>query len=112
MSLRFILQPLIGLLLGVRDGLKDARAGEPPFIYDLIVNREDRRAKLSSLLQSLSKTIVIAIVLDLIAQYLIFGHVRISGAIVVAVIILVVPYSVARAITNQAITRRSRKPIK
>lgn len=106
MSLRFIFQPLVGLLLGARDGAKDAKSGEPPFIFDLIINPENRKIKLASLFKSLSKTIIIAIVLDVIAQYLIFDQVRISGAIIVAVIILIVPYSLARAITNRIITKR------
>jgi hypothetical protein len=106
MSLRFVFQPLVGLLLGARDGMRDAKAGEPPFILDLIVNREDRKVKLASLFKSLSKTIIIAIVLDMISQYLIFDQVRISGAIMIAVIILIVPYSLARAITNKIITKR------
>ena len=107
MSLRFVFQPLVGLTLGARDGLRDAKAGEPPFIFDLIVNRENRRAKLVSLSKSLSKTIIIAIVLDMIAQYLIFGQVRITGAIAIAIIILIVPYSLARAITNKIVTKRT-----
>lgn len=106
MSLRFVFQPLVGLLLGVRDGMKDAKAGEPPFILDLIVNRENRKAKLSSLFESLSKTIIIALILDAIAQYLIFDQVRITSAIIIAVIILIVPYSLARAITNKVVTKR------
>ena len=104
MSLRFVFQPLVGLLLGVRDGMMDAKAGEPPFILDLIVNRGNRKAKLSSLFKSLSKTIIIAIVLDAIVQYLIFDQVRVTSAIIVAVMILIVPYSLARAITNKIVT--------
>jgi hypothetical protein len=106
MSLRFVFQPLIGLLLGIRDGMMDARRGEPPFILDLITNNENRKEKLSSLLTSLSKTVLIAVVLDVIAQYLIFGQVRITSAIMIAIIILIVPYSTARAITNRIITKR------
>jgi hypothetical protein len=111
MSLRFVFQPLIGLLLGVRDGMKDAKAGEPPFILDLIVNRGGRKARLTSLFKSLSRTIIIAIALDMIAQYLIFNKILVTSAIIVAAIILVVPYSVARAATNRIITKRkSSKP--
>jgi hypothetical protein len=111
MGLRFVFQPLVGLLLGVRDGMMDAKAGEPPFIFDLIVNRGNRKAKLASLFKSLSKTVIIALVLDMIVQYLIFDQVRITSAIVVAVMILIVPYSLARAITNKIVTRRkSSKP--
>lgn len=93
--------------MGVRDGVRDAKAGEPPFIFDLIVNHENRKAKLASLLKSLSKTIIIAIVLDMIAQYLLFDQIRITGAIIVAIIILIVPYSLARAITNRIVTKRT-----
>jgi len=111
MGLRFVFQPLVGLLLGVRDGMVDAKTGEPPFIFDLIVNRGNRKAKLSSLFKSLSKTFIIAIVLDAIVQYLIFDQVRATSAIIVAVMILIVPYSLARAITNKIVTRRkSSKP--
>lgn len=106
MSLRFVFQPLIGLLLGVRDGMRDAKAGEPPFILDLINNNENRKEKLSSLLTSLSKTVLIAVVLDIIAQYLIFSQVRITSAVMIAIIILVVPYSIARAVTNRIVTKR------
>src|SRR5437868_8007609 len=30
---RFVLQPLMALVLGIRSGLADARAGRPPFLY-------------------------------------------------------------------------------
>ncbi len=107
MGLRFVIQPLIGLLLGVRDGCQDAKKGEPPFIFDLIVDRENRRAKLASLFKSLSKAGVVAILLDIIAQHLIFDQVRINSAILIAVIILAVPYSLARAMTNRIVTKRN-----
>jgi hypothetical protein len=106
MSLRFVFQPLVGLLLGIRDGMMDAKAREPPFIFALIIDKENRKTRLASLFKSLSKTIIIAIVLDMIAQYVIFNQVRISGALMIAVIILIVPYSAARAITNRIITKR------
>jgi len=111
MSLRFIFQPLLGLLLGIRDGIRDANAGEPPFILDLISNREKRKAKLSSLLTSLFKTILIAVVLDLIAQYFLFGQVRITSAVMIAIIILIVPYSMARAVTNRMVTKSRMKKL-
>ena len=84
----------------------DAKVGEPPFIFGVIIDKKNRKTKLASLFKSLSKTIIIAIVLDIISQYIIFNQVRVSGAIIIAVIILIVPYSVARAITNRIITKR------
>src|SRR5258705_9881389 len=41
--LRFVLQPLVATLLGARSGLKDARAGLPPFLYALAFEGTRRR---------------------------------------------------------------------
>ena len=32
---RFILQPLIATILGIRNGLADARAGRPPYLWGI-----------------------------------------------------------------------------
>ena len=106
MSLRFVFQPLVALLLGIRDGIMDVKAGEPPFIIDLIVERENRRAKLAGILKSLSKTIIMATFFDMVAQYLIFDHVHVIPAIMVGVFLLSVPYSLARGLTNRIVTAR------
>ena len=106
MSLRFVFQPLMGLLLGARDGMMDAKAGEPPFIFGLLHDRENRRARLESFFKSLSKTIIIALVLDMIVQYILFDQIKIGAAIITAVIILIVPYLLARVTTNMIVTKR------
>ena len=70
MHFRLILQPLVAIALGIRDGLKDARAGRPPFVTDLIVRPEGRKRQLKRALQALVKPIVIAIILLLMAYFL------------------------------------------
>ncbi|AET64839.1 hypothetical protein Mhar_1475 [Methanothrix harundinacea 6Ac] len=84
----------------------DAKAGEPPFIIDLIIDRGNRKAKVAGVLKSLSKTIIIATVFDMIAQYLIFDQVRVIPAIIVGVFVLTVPYSLARGMTNRILSAR------
>src|SRR5271156_1755654 len=39
---RFILQPIVAIVLGARDGVKDARAGSPPFLWGLLFHPEHR----------------------------------------------------------------------
>jgi|SRR5271166_4397158 len=34
--MRFILQPTVAIILGAHDGVKDARAGNPPFLWGLM----------------------------------------------------------------------------
>src|SRR5919202_294509 len=43
---RFVWQPLVAVLLGVRDGMNDAKAGRPPYIWGLFFNAAERRAML------------------------------------------------------------------
>ena len=106
MSLRLVIQPAIALLLGIRDGRMDAKEGEPPFIVGLITNSRDRKAKLVSLFKSLSKAIIIAVILEVIVQYLLFGQVHAIGVILYASFFLIVPYSLARGVTNVIVTIR------
>src|SRR5215510_16070968 len=45
---RFVLQPAVAILLGIRDGLLDARAGRPPYLYSLLFHQSQRGEQLWS----------------------------------------------------------------
>jgi len=108
MHFRLVLQPLVAIALGIRDGLKDARTGRPPFVTDLIVRPEGRKRQLKRALQAISKPLIIAIILDAVAQYLMLGTVYPGAAVFVGVVIMAVPYSLARGLTNRIVSRRKR----
>jgi hypothetical protein len=108
MHFRLILQPLVAIALGIRDGLKDARASRPPFILDLIAPPEGRKRQLKRALQAISKPLIIAIILDAVAQYLMFGVIYAGAAVFVGVVIMAVPYSLARGLTNRIVSARTR----
>ena len=108
MHFRLILQPLVAIALGIRDGLKDARAGRPPFVTDLIVRPEGRKRQLKRALQALIKPLVIAIILDAVAQYLMLGTIYPGAAVFVGVMIMAIPYSLARGLTNRIVSARTR----
>jgi hypothetical protein len=108
MHFRLILQPLVAIALGIRDGLKDARAGRPAFIMDLIVRPEGRKRQLKQSLQAISKPLIIAIILDAVAQSLMFGTIYPGAAVFVGVVIMAVPYSLARGLTNRIVSGRTR----
>ena len=108
MHFRLILQPLVAIALGIRDGLKDARAGRPPFVTDLIVRPEGRKRQLKRALQALIKPLVIAIILDAIAQYLMLGTIYPGAAVFVGVVVMGVPYSLARGLTNRIVSGRTK----
>jgi hypothetical protein len=106
MSFRFILQPAFAVFLGIRDGLMDAKAGTPPFIADLVFNPGTRKRSLKAAFHRLLTPIIVATVLDAIAQYLIFKHVRPLAALVVGTFVMGLPYAAARGVTNRIVSAR------
>ncbi len=104
MSFRFILQPAVAVFLGIRDDLMDAKAGTPPFIADLVMNPKNRKRSLKAAFKRLLTPILVATVLDAIAQYLIFKHVRLVGALLVGAFVMGLPYAAARGISNRVAT--------
>jgi len=99
--LRFILQPTVAIILGTRNGMKDASAGLPPFLWALVLHGEHRRELLRSSLASTRNLLAIAILLDLVSQFLIFHEIRPGAALVVGPVLIAVPYALARALSNR-----------
>lgn len=114
MSFRFFLQPTVAIVLGIRDGIKDAKLGTPPFVYDVVFRREDRKAALKGALKRLTTPIIVGTLLDAIAQYLIFKQIRPLPALMVGAFVMGVPYSLARGVSNRitsAIRAKSATPV-
>ncbi len=98
--LRFLLQPVVALLLGVRDGRADLRAGREPYIWALVTGRGSRRELLRSALASISNVVLAAILCDAIAQWLLFRVVSPGAALVIGPVLICAPYALARALAN------------
>jgi len=99
--LRFIFQPIVAIILGTRSGMKDATAGLPPFLWALLFHKQHRRELFRSTFASVRNLLAIAILLDLILQFLIFHEVRPGAALVVGPLLIGVPYVVSRALSNR-----------
>jgi hypothetical protein len=98
--LRFIVQPIVAIFLGARDGVKDARAGIPPFLWALAFHGQHRREMLRSAFASVSDLVAIAILVDLIAQFLIFREIHPGAALLLGPVLIGAPYGVARVFGN------------
>ena len=110
MNFRFILQPLVAIfVLGIKDGRMDAKAGMPPFILDLILHPKDRKRNLKSAFKRLLVPVIFGAILDGIAQYLIFKHVRPAAAVLVGAMVMGIPYALSRGITNRIVSARLKR---
>src|SRR4051794_735442 len=93
MQFRLIVQPAMALLLGIRDGLMDARLGSPPFLWGLLFRRKHLKPSLKSALRRLQVPIAVATLADALVQYLMFGYVRPAVAVMVGVLLMGLPYA-------------------
>lgn len=105
--LRFIFQPAVAILLGWRGGLGDARAGRMPYLYGLLVDGAERKELARSGLTAVRNLVAVGIILDSVAQLLIYRQVHPGAALVVGPVLICVPYAVARALANR-VTRLAR----
>src|SRR5690606_5819403 len=104
--LRFIIQPLVAILLGIRDGRRDAAAGDPPYVLAVLFVRGRRKEELSSALRSIITPLLVGFMVSLIVQHYIFRSVRLWHAIVFGIGLIALPYVVARGLTNRFIQLR------
>jgi hypothetical protein len=101
--LRFILQPSAAVLIGVRDGTKDARAGATPFLW--LFHSANRGCLVRSAFASVRDLVAVAILIDLVAQFLILQMVNPFAALLLGPVLIALPYASSRALTNR---RKSR----
>jgi len=109
---RFVLQPLIAMLVGWRGGLGDARAGRPPYLYGLFMDGENRRELIRSGITAIRNLVAMGILMDALAQLLIYRQVHPGAALVVGPILICLPYAMARALTNRVARFTQRGPDK
>jgi hypothetical protein len=97
--LRFILQPLLAILFGVRSGLADARTGNSPYLSALIFHGHNRKELLHSGLAAIGHLLAMGILLDAVAQLLIYKQIHPGPALVVGPFLICLPYASARGLT-------------
>jgi hypothetical protein len=107
--LRFILQPVIAIILGWRGGLSDAQAGRPPYLYALVLGGANRQELLRSGMVAIRNLVAAGIVLDSVAQLLIYRQVHPGAALVIGPVLICIPYAVSRALTNRVVRHVQRR---
>jgi len=99
--LRFILQPLTAILLGIRGGLRDAKTRNPPYLFGLLFGAERRRELLRSGVAAIRNLVALGIIMDIVFQLIIYHSVHPGAAVVIGPILICFPYALSRALTTR-----------
>jgi hypothetical protein len=70
------LQPLLAIVFGVRSGLADAKSGQSPYILALLFHGHKRKELLRSGITAIGHVLAIGILLDAVAQLLIYKQIH------------------------------------
>jgi hypothetical protein len=108
--MRFILQPMLAILLGMRGGLADARAGNPPYLFGLLFHGGRRRELMQSGVAAISTLLAMGIILDVVFQWVLYRAVHPGAALVVGPILICLPYALSRALTNRLALLLGKQP--
>ena len=99
-TFRLIVQPVIAVILAIRDGLKDAKACRPLYFWSLFTHSTERRQLLKAGWKSVGVVFIFAIVIDGVYQFIVFRWFYPGEALAVAIVLAIVPYLQIRGLAN------------
>ena len=102
---RLLLQPLVAIALGVRDGIADAKQGLPPYFDRVLFTSKRKLYEIKMALRHIAAALTVGFVMDLIFQWLVFRALNLLPALLVGSIFIALPYVIARGLSDR-IARR------
>jgi hypothetical protein len=98
---RLFLQPAMATIFAVIDGLKDAKAGSPPYFWLLGTAPGQRAELLRQGWKSVGKVFLLALVLDGIYQIIALHFIYPGELIIVAFTLAILPYLIMRGLVTR-----------
>ena len=106
---RLLMQPTVAAFLAVKAGLKDAREGQPAFLWEVVTNSDERRRLLQSAWKDVGKVFLLAVVLDVVYQLVALHAIRPLQTLLVAVVLALIPYLLLRGPVTRLARRGGRR---
>jgi hypothetical protein len=103
LQFRVFLQPVMAIIFAVISGVNDAKFGKPPYFWSLISSPEHRREMLKDGWKSVGKVFLLAMVLDVVYQYIQLDFVYAGEVVIVAFILAIIPYLIVRGLVTRVI---------
>lgn len=106
---RFIVQPLMAIIFAVKDGMKDAKAGKPAYLWAILVDPKNRKDLLLDGWKQVGKIFILAVILDIVYQLKIHHAIYPGELLIVAFLLAFVPYVLLRGPVNRLLRMVARK---
>jgi hypothetical protein len=100
---RFIFQPLMATILGVVDGVRDARAGHRAYFWALLSTPKSRGELVKKGWRSVGKICILAIILDSVYQMEVHSTIYAGELLIVTFTLAILPYLIVRGPVNRIV---------
>lgn len=101
--LRFLIQPIVGIIIAFIAGLKDAKAGNPPYLWSIFTNADYRQALLHEGWKDMAIPFLISLILDILYQLISFKTVYVFELLFTAFFLALMPYLIFRGLFNRVL---------
>jgi hypothetical protein len=105
LHLRLLITPTVAIILAIRAGLRDARAGSSTFFE---AKSTERRELVRSGWKDIGRVFLLAIVLDTVYQLIFLHAFYVVQALIVAVVLAIVPFALFRNVVSRLMRTSSR----
>jgi hypothetical protein len=109
MSFRVIVQPMVATILALRSGLRDAREGQPPFLWTVLADQSVRYQLMRQGWKDVGGVFIVALVLDSIYQILMHSGIYPLELLLTATILAIIPYVIVRGLVTRLARGRTAK---
>jgi len=111
LKFRFILQPTVAILLAIRNGIQDWRAGKPPYFWEVCGDAALRKTLIRQGWESISRLFILAVVLDCIYQVIVLHSIHLLDALAVSICLAIIPYLLVRGPVVRILRWRSKRKL-
>jgi hypothetical protein len=101
LAFRFVLQPLVAAILGVRAGIGDAREGRPAYGWRFVTGNGDSRELIRDGWHDIAKLYVAAVAIDVIYELIVYRWVYPLQSLFIAAVLAVPSYFLIRGLANR-----------
>jgi hypothetical protein len=110
LSFRFLIQPTVSALIGIIAGVRDAQAGRPVYFFAIFTDAVHWKERLRECWAAVWKIFLVAAILDIVYEILVFKTVYPGETVIVAVVLAVIPYMLVRGPANRVARLWLRRP--
>ena len=98
---RIILQPVMASLFAIKDGLRDARNGDPAYFWTLFTDSALRPTLIRNGWRSIARIFFLAVILDAVYQLIVLHWFYPFETLLVSIVLALLPYALLRGLVNR-----------